>query len=380
MFAQFVQFVLFAQFRQTVFKLFNFISPFASIGALSVLIALSSVPAQAQKPAAINSTFIYYQLKADETLANIARRYGIGLSQLRKRNADIVIKANALIKLPRARIHVVTAGETLGALARREGIPITTFKVLLKTERRHSQQTTFHPELLYIGERLRLPIHYPSEVWLYSAYIHSQYQKLSDIIQSPPKKAASSASAALTTQSATVSKQLLSGHQTFSSVLGGKLVPIEFPDPLSRLDARSAGLDFTLPMSQLQASVPLAALKPYEISTAAFHPGVFYALTKKFPIKASEAGTIVFTAPLRGWGLALVVRHSENFFSFYSGMESVRHRSATRVRKAALLGYTRAGFFFALHYKGLPIDPFTFFNTAAPNSVTIPAAAPQSNS
>ncbi|BBM89236.1 hypothetical protein COTS27_00931 [Spirochaetota bacterium] len=313
--------------------------------------------------------FIYYRLEKPETYETLAKKYQLQLSRIFKynhnnhnshsNNTNVAsnkykpsakktlggIGSSKLIRLPLYRVHKVRHGETLTHIARKYALSVKAMKEILIAKRaRTSTQTKVQLRArmskigltLYKGEKLQLPIDYASDVWLYSAYLKSQYKRIADLVR-------------------------LTGTNTryqFSSELG-ILVPLGVNDSRSVLAAGADKLAFSVPFHNQQ--IGITHIKGYELSKENFHPGIYYHIGREQTVYASERGKIVFIGELRGLGLAVVVRHSERFFSFYSGLKTISVNLKETVLKDDPIAVAQQGMFFSLHYEGLPVNPLEFF-------------------
>lgn len=86
-------------------------------------------------------------------------------------------------------------------------------------------------------------------------------------------------------------------------------------------------------------------------------------------ILAAGSGVVAFRGRKRGYGLMVIVRHSNNIYSVYTNMQGSGVRRGQRVRKGAVLGRTGKvkglrcyGLHFELYYKTRPVNPVKYLS------------------
>ena len=86
-------------------------------------------------------------------------------------------------------------------------------------------------------------------------------------------------------------------------------------------------------------------------------------------ILAAGSGVIAFRGRKRGYGLMVIVRHSNNIYSVYTNMQGSGVRRGQRVRRGAVLGRTGRvkglscyGLHFELYYKTRPVNPVKYLS------------------
>lgn len=92
--------------------------------------------------------------------------------------------------------------------------------------------------------------------------------------------------------------------------------------------------------------------------------GVFIGAPKGQPVRAIDAGRVVFANWLRGYGLLLIIDHGHGYMSLYGHNQAIYRRVGTWVRPGEIVasvgdsgGLNADGLYFAIRYKGRALDP-----------------------
>ena len=99
-----------------------------------------------------------------------------------------------------------------------------------------------------------------------------------------------------------------------------------------------------------------------------FGGGIWILAPKGSPIYAVEAGNIIFTGHVKGWGKVLIIEHLHNYITVYANLSDLRVKEGQKVnmqeRVAALNDNAgREGLYFELRRGGEPIHPERWLNT-----------------
>ena len=81
-------------------------------------------------------------------------------------------------------------------------------------------------------------------------------------------------------------------------------------------------------------------------------------------VRATAAGTVVFSDWMRGFGNLLILDHGSNYLSVYANNETLYKSVGERVKRGDTIasvgrsgGEDYPGLYFELRYKGKPFDP-----------------------
>lgn len=92
--------------------------------------------------------------------------------------------------------------------------------------------------------------------------------------------------------------------------------------------------------------------------------GVFISAPKGQPVRAIDAGRVVFADWLRGYGLLLIIDHGHGFMSLYGHNQAIYRRVGTWVRAGETVasigdsgGQSVDGLYFAIRHDGKPLNP-----------------------
>ena len=104
-----------------------------------------------------------------------------------------------------------------------------------------------------------------------------------------------------------------------------------------------------------------------------FGGGIWILAPKGSPIYAVEAGNVIFTGPVKGWGEVLIIEHLHNYITVYANLSDLRVKEGQKVkmqeRIAALNDNAgREGLYFELRRGGEPIHPERWLNTQQINN------------
>ena len=99
-----------------------------------------------------------------------------------------------------------------------------------------------------------------------------------------------------------------------------------------------------------------------------FGGGIWILAPKGAPVYAVEAGKIIFTGSVKGWGKVLIIEHMHNYITVYANLSALRVKEGQKVnmqeRVAALNDNAgREGLYFELRRGGEPIHPERWLST-----------------
>lgn len=92
-----------------------------------------------------------------------------------------------------------------------------------------------------------------------------------------------------------------------------------------------------------------------------FNPGMWLRLEENSPIKAVLGGKVEKISSPGEQGREIRLRHGENLFSVYRGMQEVLVEEGAAVSTGDVLGKSRSEFYFELRNKDGPLNPEMLF-------------------
>ena len=95
-----------------------------------------------------------------------------------------------------------------------------------------------------------------------------------------------------------------------------------------------------------------------------FHTGIDIANKSGTPIAAAFSGSIYECSSNEAYGNYILMRHSDNLFTFYGHLESVNVREGMNIRRGEIIGYmgstgysTGPHLHFEIRIEGIRVDP-----------------------
>ncbi|MDD5475372.1 MAG: M23 family metallopeptidase [Syntrophales bacterium] len=120
---------------------------------------------------------------------------------------------------------------------------------------------------------------------------------------------------------------------------------------------------------------PLSFLWPFSGSvTSSFGPqqggtrmnGISIESKTLAPVKASEEGTVLHSAPIKFYGETIIIRHSNNYLTIYAQLQSRSVKTGDTVSRGDAIGMPgknedqgNHGIYFEMRRNNRPIDPMT---------------------
>jgi lipoprotein NlpD len=97
------------------------------------------------------------------------------------------------------------------------------------------------------------------------------------------------------------------------------------------------------------------------------HDGIDLAVPAGTPIKTAQAGEVLYAGEQRGYGLIVIVRHSEQLITLYAHCRDLRVRTGQKVRREQVIatvgesGKTSGPqLHFEVRWEGRPVDPLDY--------------------
>jgi lipoprotein NlpD len=271
-----------------------------------------------------------YVVQPGDTLSAIAEREGVGLSTLAEANqlqAPYPIRIGQRLALPQGRFHRVEAGDTGIGIARAYGV---------KWSDVIAANSLTEPYVLKIGQRLRMPAairaELPENLEMPAQETSSFTLDLEDIL--------TGSEPADVPQEASIGLPPLTGPQ----------VPVRAPVALTSSFAWPAP-------GQLVGRFGPAG-------EGRFNSGLEIATAPAAPIRASADGVVAYVGNnVAGFGGMILIRHGADWITTYGRAASTSVRRGQQVKQGDVIGNTGSGSRPQLHFglrKGkAAVDPLT---------------------
>lgn len=293
-----------------------------------------------------------YRWKKGDNLKLVAKRFSFtgGGTKIKISDRDIAkvnigkrLKVGEIIEIPIARkklaVYYIKNGETLIKLSKRSKVPVKIIKKWLNNQP------------LLVNRKLYLPrIDKKLKKSYWQHYWQQKAKKKSENKEKKHWENAKTSDSLLKNQAIDEWlknkqwKKVVKGY-LFEVILSSNKNKLHFLEPLN------------LPIAQ-----------PYGVKKEILQAGINYKIKNLRTIHAAEAGIVEFSKNLRGMGHTIIIVHSKDFHSMYSGFKKHYKSRGDYVLRGEALGETEdKTVTHALYYRGIPFDPEKYHHLVRKN-------------